>query len=224
MPDQPTHDPLTIMLTVTDPRATIAFYREKLGFELEACWPSEQDPKWANLLMGRQAVMIGALMSGADAKAMCGGNEGAARYMETLEREFRGNRPGVGVVIYVQVPDVDAYHRQVTGRGVNASPPTSQFYGLREFGVQDPQGYRYLFYTPIAMEECQSCGMPLKDATPGQMYCSHCTDEKGQLKPWETVLAGTAGYFEHAQKLPREQALAAATKHLQSKPAWAGRG
>ena len=88
----------------------------------------------------------------------------------------------------------------------------------------DPDGYRLLFYTPIQMSSCQSCGMPLKDAKPGSMYCQYCTDDKGNLKPYEKVFEGTTtGYFMAMQKLPRKDAEAAAKKHLATMPAWKGR-
>ena len=75
------------------------------------------------------------------------------------------------------------------------------------------------------MESCQSCGMPLSDAEPGQMYCQYCTDEQGQLRTYETVLEGTIqGYFMGMQKMSREEAELAAREHLAKMPAWQGRG
>ena len=102
--------------------------------------------------------------------------------------------------------------------------PKDQFYGQREFSVRDPGGYRLCFYAPITMESCQSCGMPMADAEPAQMYCGYCTDEKGKLRPYEQVLEGTVtGYFMGMQKLPRADAEKAAKAHLAKLPAWAGR-
>jgi uncharacterized glyoxalase superfamily protein PhnB len=213
------------MLTSRDTKRAVAFYRDVLGFELEQAWPDKEDPIWANLLLDRQAVMISALMSPADAEKMCGDDPGALAYMKTLHDEFQSNKPSVGVMIYLEVPDVDAYHARVTAKGAkNTSAPKTQFYGQREFAMQDPDGYRLMFYTLVKMEQCQSCAMPMADAKPGQLYCQYCTDEKGNLKPYEVVFEGTvSGYFMAMQKMSRPDAERAAREHLRKMPAWAGR-
>lgn len=219
------HDPLTLMLTCRDMKKAIAFYRDTLGFEIEAAWPDDKSPMWANLMMGSQGIMIGALMSPEDAGKMCAGDEGAMTYMKTLAEEFRKHSSGVGVVIYVRVPDVDAYRAGLAKKGLKNLPePKTQFYGVRDFALQDMDGYRFLFYSPVTMSSCQSCGMPLTDAKPGQMYCGYCTDKDGKLKPFDVVLEGTTvGYFMGMQKMARPQAEKAAREHLSKMPAWAGR-
>ncbi len=219
------HFPISIMLTVRDMKKSMAFYRDVLGFELEACWPDESRPQWANLLLDQQSVMLGALMTPEEAGQMCGGDENSMKYMETLFQEMKQNQSGVGIVTYIRVNDVDAYHRRLVGKGVkNLSEPRTQFYGIRDFGVQDPDGFRFLFYTAVAMSSCQSCGMPLSGAKPGQMYCQYCTDPKGNLKSYKEVFEGTvAGYFMAMQRMPRAEAEKAARAHLCKMPAWAGR-
>ncbi len=222
--DKP-HYPLSVMFTARDMKKSVAFYRDTLGFDLEACWPDEGNPMWANMMLDGQSVMFGGLMPPEAAAQMCGDDPGAQQYMKTLFEEFQKNRPGVGVVTYVMVPDVDKYHAKLVAKGVKGlAQPKSQFYGIRDFGVQDPEGYRLLFYSPIKMENCQSCGMPMKDAKPGAMYCQYCTDERGQLRSYESVLEGTTtGYFMAMQKMPRADAEKAAKKHLSTMPAWQGR-
>lgn len=73
---------------------------------------------------------------------------------------------------------------------------------------------------------CYSCGMPLK--TPAdfalgdihQKYCSHCTNEKGQLKPFSEVVKGMAGYLAHSQGLAMDAASQLAENLLSKQPAW----
>lgn len=218
--------PLAVMLTVRDMKKAAAFFTETLGFTMREAWPTREAPMWANFVMAGQSVMLGALMPLEETEKMCAGDEGALAYMKTLHDEFQGNRPGVGAMIYIEVPDVDAYHAQTTAKGAqHTSKPKTQFYGQREFALQDPEGYRFMFYAPVKMEQCQSCGMPLADAKPGQMYCHYCTDEKGSLKPYETVFEGTvSGYFVGMMKMSRSDAEAAAREHLKKMPAWMGRG
>ena len=139
--------------------------------------------------------------------------------------DFRSGKPGAGMMIYLAVEDVDRYHDTIKDRGAKpATAPHTQFYGIRDFAVADPDGYLLVPYTAVAMESCQSCGMPMTDAEPGQMYCQYCTDEQGQLRPYEAVLEGTIqGYFMGMQKMERGPAEAAAKVHLAKMPAWVGR-
>jgi len=215
--------PITVHLTSRDVPRSIEFYREKLGFELKECWPDEANPMFASLLLDKQAILLGGHAPASEAGKWCGDDAKLKKYFEAAADEFESNAAGAGVTIYLRVDDVDAYHATLAGRGVkNMLEPKTQFYGQRDFPVRDPDGYRLTFYAPITMESCQSCGMPLAEAEPGQMYCHYCTDDKGQLKPYEAILEGTIqGYFMGMQKMQRPEAEAAAKEHLAKMPAWA---
>lgn len=73
---------------------------------------------------------------------------------------------------------------------------------------------------------CYSCGMPLQKPADfalgdtNQTYCSHCTDEKGNLKSFETVLNDTANYLVHSQGLDKSAAHEVAKNMLAKQPAW----
>ncbi|MFO0984211.1 MAG: VOC family protein [Planctomycetota bacterium] len=219
------HFPISVMFTVRDMKKSVAFYRDTLGFDIEACWPDEGNPMWANMLLDGQSVMLGAAMKAEQAGEMCGANSAMREWSVSRARDFEKKGTGAGTVVYLKVPEVDAFHARVVKKGVKPGyAPTSQFYGIRDFAVADPDGNCLLFYSPIAMASCQSCGMPLKDAKPGAMYCQYCTDEQGKLKPYDAVLEGTIqGYFMAMQKMPRPQAEKAAREHLGKMPAWQGR-
>lgn len=217
--------PLMVMLTVKDMRKTIAFYRDILGFSVAESFPDTDPPVWANLALGEQSVMVGAAMS-PDAGG-CGEMEPAQKaYYQSCYDDYTKNKPGAGVIVYLHVDDVDAYHDEVVTKGLKGvGKPTSQFYGIRDFWAQDPDGFRLVFYKAIQMSSCQSCGMPLKDAAAGVMYCQYCSDEKGALRPYAQIFEGTVtGYFMAMQKMPRPQAEKAAKEHLAKMPAWHGKG
>lgn len=217
--------PNAVGLTVADVKRSIAFYRDKLGFELRHCWPDESNPMWASLVLDRQSVMVGKAATVAECEGMHKGSpEALAHWKKGLQR-FAEAPHGVGVLLYFEVPDVDAYAAAVKGKGVKLDlPPTTQFYGLRDIHVTDPDGYELDLYTPVAMSACQSCAMPLADAKPGQMYCEYCVDESGTLRPYEQVFEGTvSGYFMAMQKMARPQAEKAAKEHLAKHPAWSQR-
>lgn len=216
---------MAVALTCKDMRKSVAFYRDVLGFRMKESWPDEEAPMWANMLLGDQSVMLGGAVEPAAVEAMCGGDVDDVRIHTKLAEDFQAHRSGVGVSFYLYVPDIDAYASEIAGRGAELLRETkTQFYGIREALVDDPDGYRLVFYTPVAMESCQSCGMPLTEAKPGDMYCDYCTDDTGALRPYEQVFEGTvAGYFMAMQKLERAEAEVAAKEHLAKMPAWVGR-
>jgi PhnB protein len=69
-----------------------------------------------------------------------------SRPLERLEgtaEKYPTRRP---VELYIYVADVDAYHDEVKGKGVKISDAlTTQWWGDRNFGVEDPYGYRVWF-------------------------------------------------------------------------------
>lgn len=218
--------PLCVMLNCKDMQRQVAFYRDKLGFTLKESWPDDNNPMWANLVLDGQSVMIGGACPPEKVGDFCKGDAAELAHFTKLAQDYQKHQAGVGIQVYVMVPDIDAYHAKLAKSGIkDLRAPKTQFYGLRDVPVRDPEGYQLIFYTPIAMTSCQSCGMPLTDAVPGQMYCEYCIDEKGKLKPYEVVLEGTTvGYFMQMQKLPRPAAEKAAQEHLKKMPAWAARG
>ena len=58
-----------------------------------------------------------------------------------------GSHGGLEVI----VPDVDAHFAQVRAAGACIdSEPSNQEYGLREYGVRDPENHRWWFSSPLA--------------------------------------------------------------------------
>jgi uncharacterized glyoxalase superfamily protein PhnB len=60
-----------------------------------------------------------------------------------------GENEGTGLLLIVHVDDVDAMHARVVAAGVDAQAPEQQSYGPRTFGVDDPWGYRWLFWQHV---------------------------------------------------------------------------
>jgi catechol 2,3-dioxygenase-like lactoylglutathione lyase family enzyme len=219
------HDPLSVILTCRDVAKSLAFYRDVLGFVVENQWPDQGPPMWVNLMMGSQSVMLGAAAPPDVAASFCKDDPAGAEHNRARAEDFQKNKSGVGVAIYVGVPDIDAYYTALVKKGqAGLRAPKTQFYGIRELAVRDPDGYEFLFYSQALLASCGSCGMPLTDAKAGQMYCKHCTDESGKLRPYAQVLEGTiSGYFMALKKLPRTEAETAARAHLAKMPAWHGK-
>lgn len=58
----------------------------------------------------------------------------------------RGEGGPHGVHLFQWVKDVDAYYREIVGRGASvAAEPTDQPYGIREFGLRDINGVAIVF-------------------------------------------------------------------------------
>lgn len=53
-----------------------------------------------------------------------------------------------GLILHVD--DVNAHYERARAAGANIeTEPTDQPYGQREYGVRDPEGYRWWFATPV---------------------------------------------------------------------------
>ena len=51
-----------------------------------------------------------------------------------------------GIHLFQWVKDVDAYYKEIVGRGANVTKePTNQPYGIREFGLNDVNGVGIVF-------------------------------------------------------------------------------
>jgi catechol 2,3-dioxygenase-like lactoylglutathione lyase family enzyme len=111
---------LVPMAPVADVRRSIAFY-EQLGFEVENTVEEAGGVlQWAYLRAGGAHLMLSRTESPvpSEQQTMC---------------------------IYLYAADVDAYHRELEGKGLDVGPLERRFYMERgEFELRDPDGY-YLF-------------------------------------------------------------------------------
>ena len=61
-------------------------------------------------------------------------------------------------LILIWVDDVDAHHAHVNGEGIDAAPPEDKPYGVRTYGVTDPEGYEWGFMRSTGKSYEQSPG------------------------------------------------------------------
>lgn len=110
---------LAPVLAVDDLTEAVAFYRDKLGFELS--FVQGEPPHFAMLRRG-EGVVIG-----------------------LSEREDT-SRPIASCSVYVFVGGVDALHEEYRRAGVEIfAPPENLSYGMREFDVTDIAGHHLTF-------------------------------------------------------------------------------
>jgi catechol 2,3-dioxygenase-like lactoylglutathione lyase family enzyme len=107
---------------------TIAFYRDKLGFETQYQEPA-LEPFFA--IVGRDAAMLFV-------------KSGEAAPLPNAKRD-----PDMRWDAYVGVPDPDALAAEFVDRGVTFSVPLKDTHdGLRGFEITDPDGYVLFFGRP----------------------------------------------------------------------------
>jgi catechol 2,3-dioxygenase-like lactoylglutathione lyase family enzyme len=114
------------ILAVADVERSLVFYRERLGFEVEATY---DDPPYATL------TLAGTRLSLAEQGHPADDRPGVA--MATPADPSRAD-----VVLVIEVDDAPAEHRRLAGAGVRflAEPYSPPWGGCRFFCV-DPDGY-----------------------------------------------------------------------------------
>jgi catechol 2,3-dioxygenase-like lactoylglutathione lyase family enzyme len=101
---------------------TIAFYTERLGFEVDVAWP-EDSPSF--VILRRDATSIG--------------------FFEPSEHQ-----PGTTgyVELYIKVDDALELHSAIAPHMAIEWGPEIYSYDRREFAVRDPDGYLVIFTEP----------------------------------------------------------------------------
>jgi catechol 2,3-dioxygenase-like lactoylglutathione lyase family enzyme len=124
------------MVVVNDMNETIAFWTEKLGFTVGASMAAadDQPPFWCNL--NRDGVSI---MFTWEAEHTHDDGE-----VHRSEAQLAGS-------LYIDVDDVDAMADELHRRGALPADtrPEDQPHGMREFAVEDPNGFMLLFGRPV---------------------------------------------------------------------------
>lgn len=116
---------LTPMLNVADAAVTVAWY-QGIGFEVVNTYEEGGAINWAWLRRGGVNVMIN---------------------QRALPRET-----ATGVNLYIDVDDVDALWADLKDRVTVSEAITDQFYGMRDFWIEDPNGTILGFGQQIASE------------------------------------------------------------------------
>lgn len=138
------------LLTVADIAASLAFYRDVLGFTVTSEVPGDD---------GR---LIHGSVSHGDADLMFGPVDAGAEPSDDAPL-------GTAVMLYIGVDDatdLDPFFARVKATGTRViQEPTDEPWGDRVWGVLDPDGYRLFFLAPTAdaapkVEDRQLAGAP----------------------------------------------------------------
>ena len=105
--------PATVFV-VKDVTASVAFYREVLGFAVDFSYGGDP-PTFAGVYRGSATIY--------------------------LQASSETARPAGAAALCVALDDADAVHDELRNSGANVVvPPETRDYGLRDFNVQDPDG------------------------------------------------------------------------------------
>lgn len=115
-----TLDELIPMLSVTDLKATMAFYCERLGFRVINTF-GDSEPRWC--MLGRDKI-----------KLMF--NQPPRDEMDELPRRAKDFQ-----IFYCYPDDVAALHAGWASAGLDVGDLRVTVYGMKEFELRDPDGY-----------------------------------------------------------------------------------
>ena len=126
---------LTPLIQVFDMPASMAFYRDLLGFTLVSrSQPGDGDAfDWGLLRLGGATLMLNTAFEEDSRPPALEPSRQAAHADTTL---------------YFECPDVDDAYAYLREKGVRVSPPKVAPYGMRQLYVTDPDGYVLCFQCP----------------------------------------------------------------------------
>lgn len=115
-------------ITANDVAASIAWYRDVLGFSVVQEWKAKDQVTGAEMKSGAVTFYIN----------------------QDDWKQGRDRAKGQGLRLFVTTgPDIDGYAQAIRARGgVLAGDPTSEW-GVRAFAITDPDGFKLTFMTPL---------------------------------------------------------------------------
>ena len=118
--------PVIPSLFAPDIMATVSFYVDVLGFQKTGSYQDEGTEIWAEVSLGESRIWF---------------------FSIALEHH---PTPSFSGLIYVFVDDVDSVATQLEGKVQFEWGPETQFYGIRELGIRDVNGYYLVFANDVA--------------------------------------------------------------------------
>jgi lactoylglutathione lyase len=119
---------LTPNLIVASVERSLAFYVDTLGFERGMTVPDASPFVFASVTSGPVEIFF---------------NDAAAAVKEYPA--FSGKPIGATGTLFIEVDGVDALHDRLKSTVKIVMPLVTQFYGMREFAIEDPDGYVITF-------------------------------------------------------------------------------
>jgi uncharacterized glyoxalase superfamily protein PhnB len=119
---------LTPNLLVADVERSLAFYESTLGFSRGMTVPDAAPFAFGSVTSGTVEIFF---------------NEASAAVKEYPS--FGGKPIGATGTLFIEMEGVDALHDRLKPTTKIVMPIVTQFYGMREFAIEDPDGYIITF-------------------------------------------------------------------------------
>ena len=124
----PQYNKLTPNLIVASVERSLAFYVDTLGFARGMTVPEQSPFVFASVTSGPVEIFL---------------NDRSTIAKESPQ--FAGKAIGGGNTMFIEVAGIDALHDAVKTRVKVIMPLVTQWYGMREFAIEDPDGYVITF-------------------------------------------------------------------------------
>jgi uncharacterized glyoxalase superfamily protein PhnB len=124
----PTFRKLTPNLLVASVERSLAFYTDVLGFSRGLTVPDASPLVFASVTSGSLEIFF---------------NDAATAVKEYPS--FLGRPIGATGTLFIEVEGIDALHDRLTDAATIVMPIVTQWYGMREFAISDPDGYVITF-------------------------------------------------------------------------------
>lgn len=131
---------LAPLLQVFDMPASIRFYRDVLGFGLAGTSAPGDDFDWALLRRGGAELML---------------NTAYEAHVRPPAPDAVRTAAHADTSLYFGCPDLDAAYAHLVAHGIQAEPPRTASYGMRQLYVRDPDGYVLCFQWPASAQTAQ---------------------------------------------------------------------
>jgi glyoxylase I family protein len=125
---------LAPLLQVFDMPASLAFYRDALGFELVSQAGPPDDIGWVLLRRHGIELMLNSAYEMPDRPPAPDPARVAAH---------------IDTALYFGCPDVDAAYRHLRAKGLTVKEPVIAPYGMKQLYVTDPDGFNVCFQWPV---------------------------------------------------------------------------
>lgn len=119
---------LTPNLLVVDVARSVSYYTEVLGFTRAMTVPEEAPFVFASVTAGGVEIFF---------------NDAAHAVKEYPA--FAGRPIGTSGTMFIEIKGLDEFYAQLQGQVTIVIPLVTQWYGMKEFAVADPDGYLITF-------------------------------------------------------------------------------
>ena len=124
---------LTPNLIVSSVEQSLSFYEQVLGFTRGMTVPDHTPFVFASVTSGPVEVFF---------------NDRSTVAKESPQ--FAGKPIGGGNTMFIEIDGIDSYHDEIKARVKIMLPIVTQWYGMREFAIEDPDGYVMTFAERVA--------------------------------------------------------------------------